>query len=148
MHLLLPRGTLYSTPRTASQEQFSSTRNPKLPEKVSAVSAVYAHPTSASTRQVGRGCQVVSAALGHILEGALLALQGRGNNWAMGFGMCALDERPTVPLYQDALADGSSGGGLFSLATEAIRKEAERCDSLRAFVVPHSLGKRARSARS
>lgn len=69
---------------------------------------------------------------------------GRGNNWAMGFMACAADEQSSLASSStlSGFSDGGGGGGrgLFSMATEAIRREAERTDCLRSMIMVHSLG--------
>lgn len=74
-----------------------------------------------------------------------LDTSGRGNNWAQGFAACAAYASPLGALsFSDHCDWGLEGsywrGGLFSQATEAVRREAERMGCLRSVVMIHSVG--------
>jgi hypothetical protein len=77
-----------------------------------------------------------------------LDTSGRGNNWAQGFSACAVDESPldaTAMPFADSFnweeaSKEDRRRGLFSQATDAIRREAERMGCLRSAVMIHSVG--------
>ena len=77
-------------------------------------------------------------------ENVCLDHSGRGNNWAMGFMSCAAEEehqhQGAAQQQQFGKGGTNTGVGLFTQATEAIRREAERTDALRSFIMVHSLG--------
>jgi hypothetical protein len=70
----------------------------------------------------------------------ILETSGCGNNWSMGFQSCfaETDNRSGSSRLKYGIDDRSQS--LFSASVETIRRESERCDSMRSIVMMHSIG--------